>query len=175
MVNPEECNHFIVGQRNGGVTAAGTIAVNVIGTRLGEDIEYELWRGETDYLRSCNDKLSDVEYQVNTYTIGWSPQHAFGQLDEPDSFLTHSTAFTACKNNWRLSDPNLRNNEDSCFNFFARDRSLGTQDMRLVLPFTDNEQSWLLGDGLPDDEKPIIEDIILYFRYNSEPIFSDGT
>ncbi len=174
MVNPEECNHFIVGQRNGGMTSAGTIAVNVVGTRLSENIEYELWRNDTDYIRSCNEKVSEVERKVNLYTVGWTPQHAFGQLDQPDSFLTHSLAFTACKNNWRLEDVNTRNSEDSCYNYFARGRSLGTLDMRFVIPFLDDEQSWILGDGLPDNEKPIIEDIVLYFRYNSEPIFSDG-
>jgi hypothetical protein len=92
----------------------------------------------------------------------------------PDSFLTHSQTFTACVNNWRLEDPNTVNQEDTCYNYFARDRSLGTQDMTLVLPAVSDRQSWLLGDGMKDNEKPIIEDIILYFRYNSEPIYSDG-
>ncbi len=174
MLSPEECNHFIVGQRNGGVTSAGTIAVNVFGTRLTDDIKYEFWRNATDYVRSCDEKLSDFEYKINTYTAGWAPQHAFGKLDNPDSFLTHSTMFTACKNNLNFNNPNLINNEDSCFNYFARGRSLSTQDMRLVIPFVDGEQSWILGEGLPDDEKPIIEDIVLYFRYNSQPIYSDG-
>ena len=47
--------------------------------------------------------------------------------------------------------------------------------MTLVIPFVENRQSWIMGEGLPEDERPIIEDIILYFRYNSEPIYSDGT
>jgi TolA-binding protein len=175
MVNAEECNHFIVGERNGGGATQGTIAVNVIGTRLPPNIEYELWRNATDYVRSCTEKTNDIENKVEVYQVGWAPQNSNSDLDNPDTFLTHSQAFTACQNNWKLEDPNSRNNEDACYNYFARDRSLGTLDMTFVLPSVDGSQNWVFGDGLPDEEKPIIEDIILYFRYNSQPIYSDGT
>ncbi|MCU0664078.1 MAG: hypothetical protein MUC50_17345 [Myxococcota bacterium] len=173
MVNPEECNHFIVGQRNGGASASGTIAVNVVGARLNQTVEYELWRGNTDYVRSCDEKESPVEPKVNVFTVGYAPQSSYGKMDVPPDFITHSTAFKACQNNWRLDDPNLQNNEDSCFNFFGRDRSLGAPDWKLVLPLVDNEQKWILGDGLPTEQKPLIEDIVIYFRYNSRPIVTD--
>lgn len=173
MVNPEECNHFIVGQRNGNLSAAGTIAANVFGSRFDGDIEYELWRGHTDYVRSCDEKLSEMEHKVNIYNVGWAPQSSFGQMDEPPTYQTHSTTFTACQNNWRLEDPNARNNEDSCFNFFARDRSLGSPDWKFIIPLVDEEQSWIFGEGLKEKERPLIEDIVLYFRYNSRPINYD--
>jgi hypothetical protein len=174
MLNPDECNHFIVGERNGGAVAQGTIAVNVIGTRLPPNIEYELWRNATDYVRSCTEKVNDIEAKTEVYQVGWAPQHAFANLENPDTFLTHSQAFSACQNNWNLEDPNLRKGEDNCYNFFARDRSLSTLDMTFVMPYVDGKQDWVFGDGLKDEEKPVIEDIILYFRYNSQPIYSDG-
>jgi hypothetical protein len=47
-------------------------------------------------------------------------------------------------------------------------------DMQLVLPFLDGEQAWILGEGLKDEDKPVIEDIVVYIRYNAQPISSDG-
>lgn len=179
MVNGEECNHVLVGKRNNGSISAGTIAVNVVGSRVTYPVEYELWRGNTDYLRSCTDKDSPVEPKVNIYTVGYASQSVYGKMDVPPDFITHSTAFPACTNNTRLDDPNQQSNEDSCFNYYGRDRSLGAPDWKVVIPNLDlarsgggsnGGQKWLLGDGLKEDEKPLIEDIVLYFRYNAQPI-----
>ena len=71
-------------------------------------------------------------------------------------------------------DPN--GDEDPTFNAYdALNNIIETivvdaSDWKLVIPFIDNEQSWLRGDGLSENERPIIEDIVVYFRYNARPI-----
>jgi hypothetical protein len=177
MVRASECNHILVGKRNGGAISAGTIAVNVAGNQLAYPVEYELWRGNTDYLRSCTEKTSPYEPKVNVFTVGFSEKSTYGKMDTPPDFITHTGAFQSCTNNHALDDPNLRNNEDGCFNYFARDRSLGAPDWKLVIPSLDVErsldnggQSWILGEKLPENKRPVVEDIVLYFRYNAQPI-----
>lgn len=177
MVNPSECNHILVAKRNGGAISAGNIAVDVSGSRITYPVEYELWRGNTDYMRSCSEKAAAYEPKVNVYTVGYSETSEYGKMDSPPEFVTHSTTFQACTNNWKLEDPNLRSIEDGCFNYFARDRSLGAPDWKLVIPNLDVEKSgdnagqkWILGDGQKADEKPVIEDIVLYFRYIAQPM-----
>jgi hypothetical protein len=168
MVGPGDCNHII---RGNGATG-GTVAVNVIGTRIPKapGVKYELWRGNTDYIRSCTEKVSDHESKVNTYIVGWTPTSSLGQLDAPPSFFTQSGELSACLNNQQLGNPATVDSQSSCFKFFARDRSLGAPDYQLVIPQVDRDQEWIMGDGLPEDEKPIIEDIVVYFRYNDRPI-----
>lgn len=167
MVGPGDCNHIIRG-----TPAQGTIAVNVIGTRLPRSpgVNFELWRGNTDYVRSCTDKVSTYESAVNTYIVGWTPTNALGQLDNPPSFLSQSGELRACINNHLLADPASVDGQEGCFHYFARDRSLGAPDYTLVIPQVDEAQDWVMGDGLDSDEAPIIEDIVLYFRYNDRPI-----
>jgi hypothetical protein len=171
MVNPEECNHFLVGGRSG----QGTVAVNVVGTRLRSDktITYELWRGNTDYVRDCQEKLTPVEPKVNSYIVGYTPESAWGQLQAPPSFITQSSGFKACENAWGLGDPVVPGQLEGCFKYFARDRSLGSPDWKLIIPLVDEEQAWLFGEGLPQNEQPVIEDIVLYFRYNARPIVTN--
>ncbi|HYQ40706.1 MAG TPA: hypothetical protein VER11_02020 [Polyangiaceae bacterium] len=168
MVGPGDCNHIIRGSGASG----GTVAVNVVGTRIPKapGVKYELWRGNTDYIRSCNEKVSDYESKINTYIVGWTPTSSLGQLDSPPSFYTQSGELAACLNNQQLGNPSTVDSQSSCFKFFARDRSLGAPDYQLVIPQIDRDQAWILGDGLAADEKPIIEDIVLYFRYNDRPI-----
>ncbi|MCH2110159.1 MAG: hypothetical protein MK135_12595, partial [Polyangiaceae bacterium] len=168
MVGPGDCNHIIRGK---GATG-GTVAVNVVGTRIPKSpgVKFELWRGNTDYVRSCTEKSAEYESKINSYIVGWSPSSDLGQLDAPPSFFTQSGELSACINNHLLADPATSGAQDGCFKFFARDRSLGAPDYTLVIPQLDRDQEWLLGDGLPANERPIIEDIVLYFRYNDRPI-----
>lgn len=168
MVGPGDCNHIIRGNSASG----GTVAVNVLGTRIPKSpgVKYEVWRGNTDYIRSCSERLNDDESKVNTYIVGWTPTSSLGQLDAPPSFYTQSGELSACLNNQLLGNPSTVDSQSSCFKFFARDRSLGAPDYQLVIPQIDRDQAWILGDGLAADEKPIIEDIVLYFRYNDRPI-----
>lgn len=168
MVGPGDCNHIIRG--NG--ASGGTVAANIIGTRIPKapGVKYELWRGNTDYIRSCTEKVSDYESKINTYIVGWTPTSSLGQLDAPPSFFTQSGELAACINNQQLGNPATVDSQSSCFKFFARDRSLGAPDYSFVIPQVDRDQKWIMGDGMAEDEKPIIEDIVLYFRYNDRPI-----
>jgi hypothetical protein len=127
-------------------------------------------RGATDYMRSCNEKLSPDESLVNTYLIGWSPASGIGQLDQPPAFMTQMEPLPACVNNVLLGSSATQAQAASCFVYFARDRSLAAPDWVFILPQVDAAQKWLMGDGLSEDEKPIIEDIVLYFRHNARVI-----
>ncbi len=170
LVGPGDCNHIIRGETADG----GTVAVNVIGTRIPKSpgVKFELWRGNTDYIRSCTERKTDTESKINTYIVGWTPSSTLGQLDNPPSFITQSGELSSCINNHLLADPSTVDSQDGCFRYFARDRSLGAPDYTLVIPQLDRDQEWLLGDGLPANERPIIEDIVMYFRYNDRPITS---
>ena len=168
MVGPGDCNHIIRGTPGGG----GTLAVNVIGTRIPKSpgVKFELWRGNTDYIRSCVKKRSEAESLINSYIVGWTPANRLGQLDTPPSFVSQSGELPACINNHLLADPASSGGQEGCFHFFARDRSLGAPDYKLVVPYVDGDQGWLLGEGMSEADKPIIEDIVIYFRYNDRPI-----
>lgn len=170
MVGPGDCNHIIASNGN-----SGTIAVNAIGTRIPRSpgVTYELWRGATDYVRSCTDRISSDESEINVYTVGWSPNNRLGQTDSPPSFVSLSGELSACINNNQLGNPATANSQEGCFHYYARDRSLGAPDYRLVLPQVDEAQSWIFGEGLPSNERPVIEDLVVYIRYNDRPISPD--
>jgi hypothetical protein len=171
MLPREDCNHIIVADRPG---QSGTVAVNVLGARLGssrtQEIKYQIWRGSTDYIRSCTEKQTEEAMAVNVFTAGWPLGDALGRMNGDPTFMTRSMDLSACKNNSRLMDVATRDSEHGCYRFFARDRSLAAPDYTIVLPYVDDEQSWIFGDGLPDNRNPVIEDIVLYFRYNAQPI-----
>ncbi len=173
MITPNECNHVIAADRG---NQGGTLAVNLIGTNLAtaqtSAVKYEMWRGDTDYLRSCTEKISlaSGERKINPFVVGWAPSNAAGSLSIPPAFEVQSQELTACKNNVFLSDPATRDGQTGCFNYFARDRSLGAPDWKLVIPNVDDSQSWLLGSGVATTLKPVIEDIVLYVRYSARPV-----
>lgn len=33
-----------------------------------------------------------------------------------------------------------------------------------------SNNAWVLGDGLPDSARPVIDDIVLYIRYRTRPV-----
>jgi hypothetical protein len=164
MVSPLECNHIIVGNGN------GTMGVNLVGTRL-RNLTYEIWRGNTDYIRACEpqeviDSAGNVElaYPINSFMVGYAPQNSLAQEDVPPAYSSHSPGFLACKNVPELGGDYIT--DENCFNYFARDRSLGAPDWKLVVPLDigyGNE--WIFGDN-----NPIVEDIVLYFRYRTRPV-----
>lgn len=164
MVSPLECNHIIA------AGPGGTIAVNVIGTRL-RNLTYELGRGNTDYIRQCEpvetvsrDGAIRSDYPINTYIVGYAPQNSLAQRDNTPSYVTHSNGLLACKNVPELGGNVITN--ESCFKYFARERSLGAPDWTLTVPFgVAYDNDWVFG---PD--KPIIEDIVIYVRYRTRPI-----
>ena len=160
-------NHIITGRGN------GTFAVNVIGSRL-QNLKYELHRASTDQLRSC-DPSEEVDidghlvrqFKVRTYTVGFAPQNANAQLDAPAELETYTNALLACKN-----EPERGGNyvsEERCYSYFARDRSLASPDWTLVIPVDSGfGNEWIVDTETA--EPPIIEDIVLYFRYRTRPI-----
>ena len=189
VIDPLSCNHLLDGHDPSGHTGAaavtGTVAVNVEGRNLGDGdqkIRYELVRGATDYQRSCHAEsvveeiglLPVYEYPIRKHVVGYAPQSTMAQQGEPLSFVTHSSLLSACVNH-----PEAGGDLDGagCWRFFARDRALASSDWKIQLPLwidgaaTDN--TWLLGEGLPDEARPIIEDIVIYFRYRTRPIQED--
>jgi hypothetical protein len=171
MLSPLECNHVIVGRNS------GTAAVNVLGSRLTGDVVYELWRGNTDFLRACEPHqvvpagggTPTAQYPINPYVIGYAPQSALALQEDPPTFITHSSGMPACKGVAENSQGYL--DRESCYQYFARDRSLAAPDWSLVIPVTGgSNNTWLLGDGLPESSRPIIEDIVLYLRYRRRPV-----
>lgn len=164
MVSPLECNHIVA------AGPSGTVAVNVIGTRL-RNLTYELSRGNTDYIRQCEATVSTTasgavvrDYPINTYIVGYAPQNSLARKNDTPSFVTHSNGFLACKN-MPESGGNVISNE-SCFKYFARERSLGAPDWMLTIPFgVAYDNDWVFGA-----DKAVIEDIVLYVRYRTRPI-----
>ena len=167
MLPPGECNHILIGR------GSGSIAANVVGTRL-RTLTYQLWRGNTDYLRQC--KPEEVippsggqpitEYPTNAFIIGYAPSSVLAQQDEPPEFVTHQR-HTACRN--EIENDQGFIDAERCYFFFARDRSLAAPDWKLVIPLKGFDNEWLLGEGLTESDKPIIADIVLYFRYRTRP------
>jgi hypothetical protein len=164
MVSPLECNHIIA------AGTSGTIAVNVIGTRL-RNLTYELGRGNTDYIRSCDpaqavsrDGSITKEFPINSFLVGYAPQNSLAQSQNTPAYVTHSNGLLACKNVPELNGNSISN--ESCFKYFARERSLGAPDWTLTIPFgVAYDNDWLFGA-----DNPIIEDIVIYIRYRTRPI-----
>jgi hypothetical protein len=169
MVSEGQCNHILVNRQNSGAISGGTIAVNVQGDDFKKDhIWYQLVRGGTDYIRSCEEaEPRSGEPKVNVYSVS---AHGKSATDDPAGFLTVSNQFKACWNENSI--------EDKCYVNFARDRSLGAPDWKFVITKLDLDenqdekgQKWILGEGIPPGQnKPYITDIVLYFRYNARPI-----
>lgn len=183
LINPLECNqHLAAGQWEAVPPwAEGTIAVNVIGHNLGEGdkvINFELVRGGMDFMRTCHPEsiikelgtLPVLEYPIRKHMISYAPQSTQGNQSTVPAFVIRSQEFSACLTGTEAKTPD----ELPCWHTFARDRALAAPDWKLVAPLvvgggnTDNQ--WLMGHGLDDDEKPVIEDIVVYFRYYSRPI-----
>jgi hypothetical protein len=151
----------------------GTFAVNVIGSRL-QNLKYELWRGPTDSIRACDPVESvDIdgnlvrEYPIKSHTVGYAPQSPDAALDNPPDFETHTSSLLACKN-----EPERGGNyvtDERCYNYFARDRSLATPNLKLVIPVDSGfGNEWVVDDEV--ENPAVIEDIVLYFRYRTRPL-----
>jgi len=174
MLPITECNHIIIGD-----SQEGTFAVNVIGTNL-ETIQYELWRGNTDYIRSCNVEsvIEEVgmdpvaQYPINSFIVGYAPHNSLTNSEEVPTFLSTSGSQFSCLN--RVENDMGYINDSSCYNYFARDRSLAAPDYVLTIPLGNSSGSgvgygneWIVNEDR--ESQPIIEDIILYFKYRKLP------
>jgi hypothetical protein len=115
--------------------------------------------------------LPVLQYPVRTRVVGYAPGNTYASLDSPPSFVTRSQPFTACVN---AEEETGTLPEAPCWRYFARDRSLSSADWKVVIPLRigdgDTQNAWIDGEGLRADERPNIDDIVLYFRYRSRPI-----
>ncbi len=180
MVNPFECNHLL-GRALNSPYDVGTIAVAVEGTRL-DDLEYEMWRGDTDYLRACDavnvtppgGGIPVLDYPVNIYHSGYSPDSPISQQETVPSYVSHTSLLDAClydSVDGAAGPTSDGLGEAGCFKAFARDRSLGSPDWRLVIPIGfGTPNAWVLNEGVPLEDRAIIDDIVVYFRYRARPL-----
>jgi len=195
MIDPLSCNHLLDAREpwsptGQGSYGTGTVAANVKmrlpegtpGASGDKRVRYQLVRGAVDYIRDCHAESVQEEfgtdpilqYPIRGYTVGYAPQSTQAVQGEPASFMTHSAAFTACLNQAELAGdiPGA-----ACWRFFARDRALSGSGWKIVIPLrvddAATENTWLLGEGLSDEQRPIVEDIVLYFRYRTRPLQED--
>lgn len=183
MLNPLECNQHLAAGEWESVPpwSEGSVAVQVVGHNLGggsDKMEFELVRGGMDFMRGCHPESTIEEigtapvldYPIRQFLVGYAPQSSQAQEDTIPAFVYRSQAFAACMG---TEEPDFAGTLN-CWNTFARDRALAAPDWKIVAPMhigggaTDN--TWIMGDGLTENEKPVVEDIILYFRYYSRPI-----
>jgi hypothetical protein len=185
LINPLECNHHLTGFWDVRM-ARGNIAVNFKGQRLGEgqrSIRYELIRGGVDLMRGCHAEsvIEEVglppvtRYPIRTYTVGYAPQSNEALLAQPRSFVTRSGNLNGCIN--AEEERGGVEPDAHCWRFFARGRSLSAMDWTLRIPISiddaNTESSWVMGEGLPSDARPLIEDITVYMRYRARPTAND--
>jgi hypothetical protein len=192
LIDPLSCNHFIdgrdptdptaIGMPDASASMSGSIAVNFLGTNVDDPakiIRYQLVRGATDFLRGCEaenqaggiGQLPTLTYPVRKHTVGYAPQSQLASLATPPSFFTISPSFTACVN---AGEALGSLDGGYCWRYFARDRSLSAPDWKLIVPLkvdgASTDSAWIAEEGLAADEAPVIEDVVLYFRYRSRPI-----
>jgi hypothetical protein len=184
LISPLTCNHLLDASDPQAPTQPGdgNVAVNVVGKNLHEQsqtVNYELVRGPTDYLRSCTSQsvqqevgtLPVLTFPIRTYAIGYAPQNTNAQLQSPPVYSTHSAGFPACMNQPEQAGIPQGG---ACWRYFARDRSLASLDWKLVVPLRVGDgatsNGWVAGTGLPENQRPIIEDIVIYFRYRTRSI-----
>ena len=183
LIDPLTCNHQLDARdpRRPGESATGNVAINLVGTNLGggeRSVQYELIRGPTDMMRSCSVESINQEvgtapvqdYRIITRLIGHAPQSVEANADAPPSYVTRSVPFPMCMNAPESSGIL----EGECYRFFGRDRSLASPDWKVVIPlFVDGaggENTWVTGEGLPAEGRPVIEDLVVYFRYRTRPV-----
>jgi len=186
LIDPLECNQVLdphdPGSQEGTKIPTGNVAINVVGQNLGtgsSQFSYTLARGGMDFIRSCEAEsvveeigtLPVLSYPIRKHLIGYAPQSAQAQKDTVPAFVVRSSSFSACINNEELNGDLL---DGTCWRFFARDRSLASPDWKVIVPLFISggatDTAWITGEGLTEDERPIIEDIVIYFRYRSRPI-----
>ncbi len=182
MVDPFGCNQLLTSQNDASLANGnnGTVAVEVIGDNLdGPALHYQLLRGPTDFIRACapgnvqQDFGTDpvLIYPIRTHIVGYPPKSPYDDLEPVPEYSTTSSILSAC-----MATPAEEGtvNENDCWRHFARDRSLASPDWKLMIPVrvdgAKTDTAWITGDDAPKDEKPLIEDVIVYFRYRGRPV-----
>ena len=183
LIDPLECNQHLAAGEWEAVPPwqEGSVAVQVVGKNLGhgaEVVSYELVRGGIDYLRACHPEsvieelgtLPQLDYPIRKHLVSYAPQSVEANQSTVPSFWTRSASFDACL----AETEQFPADELPCWKTFARDRALAAPDYTLVIPLyvggAAADSAWITGEGLPEDERPVIEDIVLYFRYTARPI-----
>ena len=184
LIDPTQCNHLVDGDpglAEQGAGSAGTVAVNIVGRNLDDSarsIRYELVRGHADWIRSCHAEpvieevgtAPQLDFPIRTQIVGYAPQSIEGMQPSPPTYVTRSVELPACTN-----QPEQRGElvGPDCWRFFARDRSLAAPDWMMILPLriggAESGNTWLTGEGLREEERPMIENIVVYLRYRSRP------
>ena len=186
LINPLTCNQLLDGRDPeapaADFLASGNVALNAEGLHLGDgqnQLRYELIRGPTDYVRACHPESVQLEvgtipvlqYPIRTFTVGYAPHSPEANQTVVPSYSTRSAPFAACIG---AQQDNGSLEGDGCWRFFARDRTLASLDWKLVVPLTIDggatENTWIRGGQLGKDERPVIEDLVLYFRYRTRPL-----
>jgi len=185
LIDPLECNQLLDARDPSHPAvewATGNMALNVRGDNLGEGervLHYELVRGGVDFVRSCHAEpiieevgmLPVLDYPIRRHMVGYAPQSREGQRKDVPAFVARSAALPACMNHEEAGGDLV---DAPCWRYFARDRSLAAPDWKLVIPlYVDGgamQSAWITGEGLDRDERPVIEDLVLYMRYRSRPI-----
>jgi hypothetical protein len=183
VVNPLTCGQFLSARSGVDINHPGNVAANIQGRRLGQGqraIRYELVRGDTDFVRACSPEsvvveqgqLPELQFPIRRHIVGYAPQSEEAREQTPPTFVTRSGPLSGCINQPERNGDLSEN--PGCWRYFARGRSLASLDWRLSIPITINdsvtENTWLMGEGLSEEERPIIDDIVLYFRYSARPI-----
>lgn len=183
LINPLECNqHLAAGEwESVAPWAEGTVAVNLVGKNLtgkAQVASYELVRGGLDFMRSCHPESVPgeigtqpvLDYPIRRHLVSYAPQSTQAQQESVPAFVTGSQSFDACLS----ATETLPADTLGCWATFARDRTLAAPDYKLVIPLHvgggATTTAWITGEGLPETQRPVIEDIVLYFRYTSRPI-----
>ena len=182
LINPLECNHLLSNSEDPSEPHAGNVAINVMGQNLDEDLRplrAELIRGGTDFIRACRPEVVTEEvglppvsqYTIRPFTVGYAPQSSQAQGSTPASYSTRSGLLKACVNADQISGTLLQGAE--CWRFFGRGRSLSANGYQLRIPIkideANTDSAWIMGHNLPASDRPLIEDIVIYFRYHSRP------
>lgn len=192
LVDPLSCNHLIDGRdpsdptgidgSDASASMSGSMAVNVLGLNIDDPsrfVRYQMVRGSTDFLRSCEAEnvtgafgtVPKVDYPVRKHTVGYAPQSQFASQATPPSYYTVSPSYTACVNTGEALGTL---DGGYCWRYHARDRSLAAPDWKLVIPLeidgASTDSAWIAQSALGTDEAPVVEDIVVYFRYRSRPI-----
>jgi len=195
LIDPLSCNQLIDARdptdptspdmQDGSASQTGSVAVNILGDNVGDPsrvIRYQLVRGATDFIRACSPESvvgqvgTDpvVEYPIRKHVVGYAPQSEEGGKSNPASYYSVSQPFTACVNTAEVQGSL---STGLCWRYFARDRSLAAPDWKIVIPLTvggaKTDSAWIAAEGLDSDEAPVIDDIVIYFRYRSRPIEED--
>lgn len=172
LLDLSDCNHIIA---SAPPSSPGTMAVIAQGHNFRGPVKFRMFRGNMDFLRGCSLKttvsngIARTSIPLNTYRVGYASVNAGAGESTAPQFFTETRSLTACLQN--RADRRATVDDPSCFFYFARDRSLAAPDWQIYIPLpTDDDGStnYTLRDKqIAVVDRPIIDDIVIYFRYGA--------